>query len=266
MGFHFISFHSYLSIYFPFAYSAFALSAAQPAKSVGEIIEDGLGRQGESWSGSPSLAVWEMAPSPRRAVFNSSLGPGFDDARTQSSPYRSTPFFGAGTLWPMFFIILFGFGNSQSITIAAHCVKRRKLSNCLIYSFSHQCYESDRMYEQRGFTPPSLPLPYTRGSLILNWHAIYSPCSGSLFSLRDKNLFCFLPLGGRESCDLRPRALEPDSDTPHGLPLWASTHNAKREVHACMARGGRDTMDRQDAAGKVDVVWRFRLRSGGVFG
>ncbi|KAL6809991.1 hypothetical protein J3E69DRAFT_179196 [Trichoderma sp. SZMC 28015] len=96
-----------------------------------------------------------------------------------------------------------GLAISQSTTIAALCVKRRKLSNCLIYSFSHQCYESDRMYEQWGFTPPSLPLPYTRGSLILNWHAIYSPCSGS-FSLRDKTFFCFLPLGGRESCDLRP--------------------------------------------------------------
>ncbi|KAM6476155.1 hypothetical protein HDV62DRAFT_257749 [Trichoderma sp. SZMC 28011] len=88
-----------------------------------------------------------------------------------------------------------GLAISQSTTIAAFCVKRRKLSNCLIYSFSHQCYESDRMYEQWGFTPPSLPLPYTRGSLILNWHAIYSPCSGS-FSLRDKNLFCFPPSWG----------------------------------------------------------------------
>lgn len=55
MGFHFISFHSSSFHYFPFAYSVFTLSAAQPAKSVGEIIEDGLGRQGESWSDSPAL-------------------------------------------------------------------------------------------------------------------------------------------------------------------------------------------------------------------
>lgn len=75
-----------------------------------------------------------------------------------------------------------------------------------------------------------------------------------LFPPRQKPLLLSSLLGGKESCDLRPRALEPDSDTPHGLPLWASTHNARREVHARMARGGRDTMDRHDAAGKDDVV------------
>lgn len=191
----FISFHSSSFHLFSFCILSFCFERHTPTKSVGEIIEDGFGRQGESWSDSPNLAVWEMAPSPRRAVFNSSLGPGFDGARTQPSPYPSTPFLELALCGQCLLFYFLGLAISQSTTIAALCVKRRILSNCPIYSFSHQCYESDRMYEQWGFTPPSLPLPYTRGSLILNWHAIYSPCSGYL-SLRDKNLFCFPPSWG----------------------------------------------------------------------
>jgi hypothetical protein len=131
MGFYFI-FILHFSIYF---FLQPALSAAQLAKSVGEIIENGLGRQGESWSDSPDLAAWEMAPSSRRAVFYSPLGPGLDDARTQSSPYRSTPSLELALCGQSLYYFI-GFGKFQSITIAAlFCVKRSILSNFLIYSF-----------------------------------------------------------------------------------------------------------------------------------
>ncbi|KAL7813428.1 hypothetical protein V8C26DRAFT_159491 [Trichoderma gracile] len=69
-----------------------------------------------------------------------------------------------------------GLGKSKSSTLVAW-VYEEEIIGLFDLSVSHQCYESDRTYAQRGFTPPSLPLPYTRGSLFLNWHAVSSPCS-----------------------------------------------------------------------------------------
>ena len=159
---------------------------------------------------------------------------------------------------------IFGFGKSPLATFG---LRGRNSGIWFDLFVSHQCYESDRMYEQRGFTPPSLPLPYTRGCLTFNWHAISSPCSDLVLLPRHGALLPY-PSREEECCDLRPRALVPDSDTPHGLPLWARTHNARRCMHACMARGGRDTMEeRQDAAGKamwyVWLLYGLRGVSGG---
>lgn len=160
------------------------------------------------------------------------------------------------------FILFLDLAKIQSTTIAAFCVKRRKLSNSLIYPCLINVTKAIECTSNGGFTPPSLPLPYTRGSLILNCH--YSSCSDSFFFLfpSETTTSCPSPSGGRECCDLRPRALEPDSDTPHGLPLWASTHNARRCMHAWLEEDVIQRI-RQDAAGNVDMVWWLDSEAGG---
>ncbi|KAL7942946.1 hypothetical protein V8C42DRAFT_143310 [Trichoderma barbatum] len=195
LGFHFVPFHYSSFLYFPFAYSTSALSAGWPAKSVGEIIEDGLGRQGESWSDFPTLPLGRWRRLRGGLCFIFSLGLDLTMLEYNQLPVDLHPFLELA-LCGHDLLLFLNLATFQSTSIAALCVKRRKLSNRLTYSFSHQCYESDRMYEQWGFTPPPLPLPHTRGSFDSQLACHLLPVLRLLFPLRDKNLFFFLPHGG----------------------------------------------------------------------
>ncbi|KAL7795054.1 hypothetical protein V8C37DRAFT_375427 [Trichoderma ceciliae] len=65
------------------------------------------------------------------------------------------------------------------------------------------------MYEQWGFTPPSLPLPYTRGSFVSQLACRLLPVLFQTF-LSETQSFTPVFLWERECCDSRPRALEAD--------------------------------------------------------
>jgi hypothetical protein len=84
------------------------------------------------------------------------------------------------------------------------------------------------MYEQRGFAPPSLPLPIHAGLFFCfsTGIPICFPCALSSPS-KERRLLWLATTCSRAGLN-----------TPHGLPLWASTHNARSAT--CM-HGSRRT-------------------------
>lgn len=211
------SFFIFLILFF-FTLSIYSLSAVRHAENVGEMVETGLGRlAGRSWSNSP--------PRPCRlgdgAVFKHQPSP-----KTAPSPCPSTPRVKSFISWEG------GFSLAKFLSTAIAggplCVKRRILSNFI----SHQCYESDRMYEQTGGSHPLHSLCRTRGALLfLNWHVIdFRPGSlPALFFLsfpRDNISFSsflfFYQESERErekSCDLRPTCTHTGLAYPSRLTL-----------------------------------------------
>lgn len=139
------------------------------------------------------------------------------------------------------------------------------------YSCLIKCYQNDRMYEQRGFAPPSLPLPIHAGLfLFLNWHSNLLPPCSSLSTLPP--FFSFHPSKARRLLWLATTCIRVGLNTPHGLPLWASTHNARSAT--CMhGSRGRDSIRYNGLeriaccreSGLFLLLW-LRGDGGGVFG
>ncbi|KAL6879761.1 hypothetical protein HDV57DRAFT_91616 [Trichoderma longibrachiatum] len=124
--------------------------------------------------------------------------------------------------------VCFWVGKSQSSILAT--LVSETITNCLIYLFLINVTEAIECTSNRG-SHPFTPSAVHEGLSVVQL-ACYSITLLRQLPPPETRSSSTPSLQGEEGCGLRPRALKPDSGTPHGLPLRASTHNARRCMHA----------------------------------